>query len=500
MKTVIKNPMLFADVPDIDVIRVDDAYYMVSTTMHMSPGCPIMKSYDLKNWKTVNYVFDIIEDSEESKLLNGKNIYSKGQWAASLCKHNDMYYVCFSCNYINKTFLCSTDDIENGKWSRVDIGEWVHDPDIFFDGDTPYVLSGTGDIRIVEIEKDMSGVKKDGIDKILLSTPHGQIIRCEGVHTYHIGDYYYVLTIEWAGDGFRRRRAVLYRANELFGEYERKIILDDDMGYYNKGIAQGAFIDTPTGEWFAILFQDHDSVGRTPYILRLKWEDGWPVLGNDSKAEEYVEVPLEERNIGSIVGNDYFDYDEDKLDLIWQWNHNPDNTSWSVTERPGYLRLKTCSIANSAINARNTLTQRTVGPKCETTASVEIGNMKDGDCAGLLALQSRFGTVGVKVLNGKSFICMTVKDGVGGEFILEQVETELPKIYLKIVFNYVKGRDVAEFFYSKDGENYVAIGSTLKMLYTLDQFMGYRIGLYNYATKELGGYVDFDFFEIKVEE
>ena len=500
MKTVLRNPVIFADVPDIDVIRVGEAYYMVSTTMYMCPGCPIMKSTDLKHWEIVNYVFDIIDESEESRLLNGKNIYSKGQWAASIREHNGMFYVCFSCNHINKTFLCSTDDIENGIWKRVDLGAWVHDPGIYFEGDTPYVLSGTGDIRIVELENDLSGVKKDGVDKILISTPHGQIIRCEGVHTYHIGDYYYLFFIEWAGDGLRRRRAVIYRSTELFGEYERRIVLDDDMGYFNRGIAQGALIDTINGEWYAMLFQDHDSVGRVPYIIPVKWEDGWPVLGDNGKVKECVEINLEENPIELVVGNDSFDYEEEKLGKQWQWNHNPDNEHWSVTERPGYLRLKTSHLTRCVLNARNTLTQRTLGPKCQVTTAIEVANMKDGDAAGLVALQSRFGTIGIRVIDGRKYICMTAKDGVGGEYLMEHVETELPRIYLRIIFDFKNGRDIASFYYSKDGENYVFIGSNVKMLYTLDHFMGYRAGLYCYASKETGGYVDFDFYEIEVLE
>ncbi len=497
MKTVINNPVIFADVPDVDVIRVDDTYYMVSTTMHMSPGCPIMKSKDLAHWETVRYVFDTLEEYDDFNMINGRNMYSKGQWAPCIRYHNGIFYVCFACNNSNNTYIYSTDDIEHGEWKKVSVDVWTHDPSIFFDGDTPYILSGAGDIRILELEKDLSGKKEGGIDRILLSTPkEGVILRCEGVHAYKIGDYYHLHFIEWEADEHRRRRAVHYRSKDFFGEYERRILLNDDMGYYNKGIAQGALIDTVNGEWYAMLFQDHNAVGRIPYLIPLRWEDDWPVLGDNGRVLPTFEVDLEESGRNLIVADDEFDYATNDLGVQWQWNHNPDNNNWSVTDRPGYLRLTTGHLCGCVVNARNTLTQRTVGPKCETTVAIEITGMKDGDSAGLVALQSRFGTVGVKVMNGKSFICMTMRDGMGGEYIFEQVETELPRVYLKVFFDFV--RDVASFYYSKDGENYVSIGGNLKMLYTLDHFMGYRIGLFNYASRSIGGYADFDFFEIKV--
>ena len=99
------NPVIFADVPDIDFIRVDDAYYMVSTTMHLSPGCPIMKSYDLVNWEIVNYVYNILDDADNLALRNGENNYGKGQWAASIRYNNGRFYVGFISYATGKTYI-----------------------------------------------------------------------------------------------------------------------------------------------------------------------------------------------------------------------------------------------------------------------------------------------------------------------------------------------------------------------------------------------------------
>src|SRR6187455_3707223 len=75
------NPVIFADVPDMSMIRVGDTYYMSSTTMHMSPGVPIMKSKDLVNWKLVSYAYDTLADMDELNLNNGKSTYGRGSWA-----------------------------------------------------------------------------------------------------------------------------------------------------------------------------------------------------------------------------------------------------------------------------------------------------------------------------------------------------------------------------------------------------------------------------------
>lgn len=111
-KRKFSNPVIYADVPDIDMIRVNDTYYMVSTTMHLSPGCPIMKSKDLVNWEIVNYVYDILGDTDAMNLRNGESMYGNGQWAASLQYHNNKYYVAFNSNTTGHAYIYTTDDIE----------------------------------------------------------------------------------------------------------------------------------------------------------------------------------------------------------------------------------------------------------------------------------------------------------------------------------------------------------------------------------------------------
>lgn len=495
-RTTIVNPVIWADVPDVSVIRVGDVYYMVSTSMHSMPGCPIMKSGNLMHWELVNYVFDTIEDNDAHNLLDGKGIYGKGSWAASLRYHKGVFYVCFSSNDMNRFYVYRTKDIENGPWERSVIQGLHHDPALLFDDGRVFVFHGNGDIRITELETDGTALKPEGINQLLFETEReGIMLRCEGCHAYKRNGYYYLFFIDWPNTGNKRRRQLVYRSRELLGPYESRVLLDDDMGYRNNGVAQGGIVDTPAGEWYAVLFQDHDAVGRVPCVLPMAWEDGWPVIGTDGKAPKSFEVPLPRTEPTPLVISDEFDYAGNRLALNWQWNHNPDNRLWSVTARPGWLRLQTGHLADSVEYARNTLTQRTEGPACNAATLMDTAAMKPGDRAGMIALASHFGAVGIHVdENGVRHLYMSVKGSGGEEETVERIPYNGSRIFLKIALNFEDSIDLAHFYYSVDGEAWLAIGGPLQMKYTLHHFMGYRIGLFAYAAKEAGGHADFDYF------
>lgn len=509
-KVLVRNPLIWADVPDVDVVRYNNAFYMISTSMHSMPGCPIMKSADLAHWKLDHYVFETFDDGAGHTLEDGKGVYGNGSWAASLKVVGDTFYAVFNCNDTRHFYVYKCEDIDSGKWEQVaKIDDFFHDPALFFEEDgTPYVIYGGGDIQIVELEKDLSRVKEGGIHQLLLSTPRENIgLRCEGGHAYKIGEYYYLIYIEWPTDGHGRRREVCYRSKDLLGPYERKIILDDDMGFANQGVAQGCIFEDGFDHWYAMLFQDHFAVGRIPYLLPVTWQDGWPMPGVDGKVPENFEVELpwieEDKDMAgteaeyALVISDEFDYTEDKLPLQWQWNHNPDNGLWSVIVRPGYLRLTTGRLVEKGVQqARNTLTQRTEGPECEVCTKLDFTNLKIGDSAGLVAMQGQFGCVGVRKTQEGSILCVTFNDGQYGEQAVwsKALDEQVTQLFLKIRYDFRLGQDKAYFSYSFDGDEFTQADACLQMRYTLDHFMGYRTGIYCYATQETGGYADFDFF------
>ncbi len=182
--------------------------------------------------------------------MNGKDIYGKGSWAASLREHKGLYYVCFSSNDMQRFYIFKTDDIEKGKWQRSVINGLFHDPSLLFDEERVFVIYGNGEIFITELTADVTRIKPEGINHLLLETEgEGIGLRCEGCHAYKINGYYYLLFIEWPLGGNQRRREVCYRSTELLGPYERKIVLDDNMDYCNHGVAQGGIIDTTDQSW-----------------------------------------------------------------------------------------------------------------------------------------------------------------------------------------------------------------------------------------------------------
>ncbi len=488
------NPIIFADVPDMSMIRVGDTYYMSSTTMHMSPGVPIMMSKDLVNWKLVSYAYDTLANIDELNLNNGKNVYGRGSWASCLRYHNGMYYVSTFSQTPNKTLIYYTKNIEKGPWKRIDFSPSYHDHSIFFDDDGKvYMIYGAGKLRIQEFKNDLSGTQP-GTEKVLIenaSAPAGDkiMLNAEGSQLFKIKGQYYLFNIVWPRGGMRT--VLIHRAEKITGPWEGRIALQD------LGVAQGGLIDMPDGNWYSYLFRDYGAVGRIPYLVPVNWQNGWPVLGVDGKVPATLDLPANGSLIPGIVHSDEFTRNkkEAALPLVWQWNHNPENSLWSLKDRKGFLRLKTGRIDTSFLLARNTLTQRTIGPVCSGSVSLDVSNMKDGDFAGLCLLQKNYGIVGVQVNgNNKSIVMINATGGIPVEAASIPMNQQV--IYFKAQCDFTDKKDLADFFYSLDGNNWTPIGTQLKMAYTLPHFMGYRFGLFNYATKEIGGYADFDYFRI----
>ncbi len=491
------NPIIFADVPDLSMIRVGGTYYMSSTTMHMNPGVPIMKSTDLVNWKIVNYAYTTLGDLDELTLTNGKSDYGRGSWASSLRYHKGIYYVSTFSGTTGKTYIYSTKNIENGPWKVVSFKPSLHDHSLFFDDDgKAYMIYGAGKIMLVELADNLSGIKPGSKPKVIIenaSLPAGSSINlpAEGSQLFKINGKYYIFNIVWPKNGMRT--VLVHRSDKLTGPYEGRISLQD------LGVAQGGLISTPQGKWFSYLFRDYGAVGRIPYLVPVNWQNGWPVLGVNGKVSSSLELPISNGLIPGIVASDAFNRrkGEPALPLVWQWNHNPDHLSWSVNERQGYLRLKTTRVDTNILFAKNTLTQRTIGPVSSGVTALDISKMRDGDRAGLILLQHKFGWVGVRVDDGKRTMVMV--NSQSGTTEGETILMGQNMVYLKAKCDFTDKTDKGYFFYSFDGKIWKAIGAPLQMAYTLPHFMGYRYGLFNYATQQAGGYVDFDYFNVKLE-
>lgn len=265
----------------------------------------------------------------------------------------------------------------------------------------------------------------------------------------------------------------------------------------DKGVAQGGLLDTPDGDWFAYLFRDFGSVGRVPYIVPVVWEEGWPVPCKDGKVPDTLCLPPGRGLIPGIVASDEFirRRDDQPLPNVWQWNHNPLNSLWSVTRRRGWFRLTTSRVDTVLTQARNTLTQRTFGPVCRGETRIDASRMKDGDFAGLSLLQKKFGQVGV-MMEGQNPAIVMVTTLTGEPVVAEIIPVKQKTIWFRAECDYREQDDLGYFYYSLDGITWISVGPPLKMEYRIPHFMGYRFGLFFYSTRRAGGSADFDWFRV----
>ena len=219
------------------------------------------------------------------------------------------------------------------------------------------------------------------------------------------------------------------------------------------------------------------------------------------------DTTLSYMSMDGICGSD--DFSASGLSLYWQWNHNPVDQAWSLTDRPGFLRLKTSRVVDNLFVAPNTLTQRMVGPKCMGTVSLSLGGMKDGDRAGLSAFNGDSGVLTIEKNGNKLSLVMSeqksvfekTKRAISRVDMTEQARIPLNKelVYLRVEGDFTNGRDEARFSYSLDGKAWIPVGLPVKMKFDYTRmFMGSKFAIFNYATRSVGGYVDVDSFDLSL--
>ena len=496
------NPVINGAFPDIDVVRVDDTYYMVSTTMYHFPGATILKSKDLVNWEYCANPLKQILDNDAYNLMNGKDHYSQGMWASSLTYHDGKFYLYFPCSTWSEdsqSILLTAENPE-GEWKVTRLSEAYHDSGWLFDdgekGDGYlYVACGINDIWVNKF--DPKTLKKISSAKAI-SVQGG----CEGSHMYHIGDYYYIYATYNT-----EASQTIFRSKNPMGPYEE---CDHRVFWYGR-IHQGALIETQTGEWWTLIFRDAGPIGRIPYLEPVKWENGWPIIGNNGVDVSKDGAAYPKPNVGKTYEKTYLPtndaFTDTELGMQWEWNHNPVQSAWSLTERRGWLRLHTANVTDELHWARNSLSQRIFGYSPNDTPSdryknswgtvkLDLSGMQEGDVAGLAVFQNPYSFIGVKIVDGKKVLY--AERCTFNNHVLKKEEAKIgPEltsdvVYLRALVNLAT--KACRYSYSYDNATWKSWGVTMTMNYTLDYFVGQRFYLFNYATEHLGGYVDIDWF------
>ena len=500
------------DYPDPDVIRVEDTYYMVSTTMHFIPGAVILRSYNLRDWEIASYVFDSFKGSGEAKLTGTQDSYGRGMWAASLRYHQSRFYVCFGAKMTGKTYIFSAEDIE-GPWKEICIDHYYHDASLFFDDDgRAYLIYGNTDIYIMELDRDLTGPMPGGFKRLLLTDTDPVILGYEGSHFYKINGAYYLFVIHWPATGAKRRTQVCFRSGSLTGEFTGSTVLDDDRGYFNCGVAQGGIVETGGGQWFSILFQDHGAVGRVPVLVPVQWKDGMPVFGDNGRIPDEVCAPDSRPGYRyePLYASDDFVYGKNAAGVYdlkkqWQWNHEPLPDLWTIREGGG-LQITTDRICVNVTEAVNTLTQRLMLPCSAVEVTVDAAGLKDGDLAGLCALQGCYAYLALTRDAGRYYLALITRDKTDEErqmgrsdhepgTIRERIAWEGPVVRLRMEADFEDGRDLVRFRYRKpDEKEWTSIGEPHRLFFGLDHFTGCRCALSVYSTVRAGGYAVFERF------
>lgn len=248
------NPIMWGDWPDPDLIRVDDKFYLVSTSMHYVPGCPIAVSEDLVNWEMAGYALDRYDEDPKYDMQGG-NLYLNGAWATTIRHHNGKFYVGFCTPYgwgreTGHFSICIADDVK-GPWERTIFPEYLYDPGLFFDEDGKvYVVHGQGTLYLTELNSDVKSVKGKPV-KIWqggFKNAHelGGGFGMEGSHMYRINGKYYITCPAGGTGGWQ----ICLRSDNIYGPYEHKLIMNDWSSYPKNGLHQGGMVQLKNGDWW----------------------------------------------------------------------------------------------------------------------------------------------------------------------------------------------------------------------------------------------------------
>ncbi len=503
-----RNPILDADYPDVDIERLGDTYYMMTSTMHYAPGMTLLESRDLVSWTLIGHVFETL-DWEPEYNWDRMGLYGNGVWAGDLARNDDTWY-CYFIDYASGLYVSSARDIR-GPWSRplcmLKKTHWT-DPAVFWDHGTgeawlvcnfgrgPEAPDRGNEIRLFRMSWDGRRLLDEG-----RPIYHGP--GAEAARIYRIDGTWYLFLAEWRDND---RKQLVLRGRSLAGPFERRVVMER-APELDRSTCQGALVQAPDGSWWCThqLVQhraagpggvpgpstDLSFEGRSQWLVPVTWTDGWPIPG-EIRAGAAVACtvhryrkPLTGPPMTAPAASDEFD--SPVLGPQWQWNHNPRGDHWSLTERPGWLRLKASVPVNDGgfWNAANTLSQRHMGRgQGVATARLDLAGMAPGQQAGLCHHSGRYALIGVRVSeDGTRWL---VSNNDGAEQLGPRVERDA--VFLRTAID----GDRARFSWSVDGNEWSRSGPSFRL--TFGRWRGDRVGFCCWNEKTDAGHVDIDWF------
>ena len=530
-----RNPVIAADFSDPDPVRVGDDYYMAASTFERIPGVSILHSKDLVNWQMAGGVFNNLDSVDLAFHWTRMKRYTRGVYAPSLRYHDGKFWV--FVNLVTDGFFVATAEKAEGPWTirrvkdkngkPLTTARWT-DPCPFWDEDGKAYLacskvSNYWYSYLFQMSPDGSQLIDADIDHMnkentVYQYPDGGTLfspnySSEGNKIYKRNGYYYIVHIQFIGD---EPGTYIYRSRNLFGtksdgtpgkpgdlgKYEirrtDRLVNVTDKGYDQEFPGQGGFVDTPDGRWFYIAqFNRYSSDGRTPCLVPVTWVNDWPVLGVDIDAEGYgkmvwqLKKPIPSTGIKIPHGSD--DFTSSQLNPFWSWNHQPNPEKWSLTERPGYMRLYASNSVNKSsrfFRINNVLNQRHMrSDTAIVTIKLDISGMVSGQTAGLAHYNDGRNYSFLAVSMNKDTVSIVYKTG------REEIRgTAIPTRQKEIYIRSTAGFDNKQTYqYSTDGKIFHGFGDTYELVNGL--FSGDMVGVFTYNNEAEAGYIDLDSFE-----
>ncbi len=498
-----RNPVIFADYSDPDVVRVGDDFYMTASSFNAVPALPILHSKDLVNWRLINHAIQRFDDPAFDVPQHGN-----GVWAPAI-RHHGGYFFIFYGDPDRGIYMVRAAD-PRGAWDKpvlVKAGEGLIDPAPLWDDDGKawlvhaFAKSRAGFNSVLHV----AAMSPDGTrllgESRLVFDGHGEHPTIEGPKFYKRNGYYYIFA---PAGGVPQGWQTVLRSRDVFGPYEDRIVLAQGGTDVN-GPHQGAYLELDDGEGWFVHFQERGAYGRIVHLQPVVWSGGWPVMGHDEDGDGTGEPVLEYRK--PDVGTRYARmlpqtgdrFEAASLGLQWQWQANNKPGWYSLTDRVGWLRLYAQpSAAGNLWLVPNLLLQKIPAPAFVATTTVQLQAGDTDLTAGLVVMGTDYAYVAVRRRGDTAeLIQVRARDANAGT--RESVSEAVPLIDTERVTLRADVADgaVVQFLYSLDGADFVALGDLFQA--RPGRWIGAKIGLFAVRpdSADAGDFADFDEFSIE---
>jgi beta-xylosidase len=506
------NPILYADYSDPDVIRVGDDFYMTSSSFSHFPGLPILHSKDLVNWSIIGHAVLQYPYKEFNQPQHGMAI-----WAPSLRYHNSEFFIYYGDPDRGVFMTKATNPA--GPWEPLrlvrKVTGWIDTCPLWDDDGSAYLVHAWANSRSgIKSILAVNRMNKEGTaildDSVIVFDGHANQPTIEGPKFYKRNGFYYIFA---PAGGVKPGWQTVLRSKNVLGPYEDRKVLEQGRTRVN-GPHQGAWVETQTGEDWFVHFQDRYTYGRIIHLQPMRWENDWPAIGEDLDRNGIGEPVLKHkkpdvgRSFPIEVPQTSDEFDSRTLGLQWQWEANPGKEWYSLSARPGWLRLMAQTVPDRSRNlwdVPNLMLQKLPAPRFQATVKLDASHLSSHSTSGLLMFGMDYSSIAV-ARGEKGFVisqilCTNASKGEK-EGVVESAPYDSPEVFLRAEIRPEDDTTVipvvlCAFSYSKDGKQFHPLGKVFTVREGM--WVGAKIGLYSVVpgSTDASGSLDCDWFRIE---